>query len=159
MKVAQLAAFVAEGAYHHGEVSLAETIVKLANDYTGSNNINLLEPCGQFGTRLMGGKDASQTRYIFTKLTKEARKLFDPKDDAILNYLDDDGRSIEPDFYAYSPHGSREWYRGYWDGFQLLCPTVQPRRHWGNIERMLGGEEPVENETLVQGGSREGFQG
>ena len=74
MKVAQLAAFVAEkSAYHHGEVSLADTIVKLANDYTGSNNINLLEPCGQFGTRLMGGKDASQTRYIFTKLTKEAR--------------------------------------------------------------------------------------
>ena len=77
MKVAQLAAFVAEkSAYHHGEVSLADTIVKLANDYTGSNNINLLEPCGQFGTRLMGGKDASQTRYIFTKLTKEARKIW-----------------------------------------------------------------------------------
>src|SRR6056300_810884 len=58
MKVAQLAAYVAEkSAYHHGEVSLADTIVKLANDYTGSNNINLLEPCGQFGTRLMGGKD------------------------------------------------------------------------------------------------------
>ena len=71
MKVAQLAAYVAEkSAYHHGEVSLAETIVKLANDYTGSNNINLLEPCGQFGTRLMGGKDASQTRYIFTKLSR-----------------------------------------------------------------------------------------
>jgi DNA topoisomerase-2 len=30
----------------------------LANDYMGSNNVNLLEPCGQFGTRLMGGKDA-----------------------------------------------------------------------------------------------------
>ena len=58
MKVAQLAAFVAEkSAYHHGEVSLADTIVKLANDFMGSNNINLLEPCGQFGTRLMGGKD------------------------------------------------------------------------------------------------------
>ena len=91
MKVAQLAAYVAEkSAYHHGEVSLADTIVKLANDYTGSNNINLLEPCGQFGTRLMGGKDASQTRYIFTRLTKEARKIFDPRDDPILNYLDDD---------------------------------------------------------------------
>ena len=34
MKVAQLAAYVAEtSAYHHGEVSLADTIVKLANDY------------------------------------------------------------------------------------------------------------------------------
>lgn len=70
MKVAQLASYVSEKtSYHHGEVSLAETIVKLAHDFTGSNNVNLLEPCGQFGTRLMGGKDASQTRYIFTKLT------------------------------------------------------------------------------------------
>ena len=69
MKVAQLAAYVSEKtSYHHGEVSLADTIVKLAHDYVGSNNVNLLEPCGQFGTRLMGGKDASQTRYIFTKL-------------------------------------------------------------------------------------------
>ena len=100
MKVAQLAAYVAEkSAYHHGEVSLADTMVKWANDYTGSNNLNLLEPCGQLGTRLMGGKDASQTRYIFTRLTPEARNVFDPRDDAILTYLDDDGRSIEPEFY------------------------------------------------------------
>ena len=84
MKVAQLAAYVSEKtSYHHGEVSLADTIVKLAHNFTGSNNINLLEPCGQFGTRLMGGKDASQTRYIFTKLTKNARILFDPKDDPV----------------------------------------------------------------------------
>jgi DNA topoisomerase-2 len=59
----------------------------------GSNNINLLEPCGQFGTRLMGGKDASQTRYIFTKLTKEARKIFDPREMIqFSSILDDDGR-------------------------------------------------------------------
>ncbi|MGA1628631.1 MAG: DNA gyrase subunit A, partial [Aquiluna sp.] len=69
MKVAQLAAYVSEvSAYHHGEVSLADTIVRMAQDFTGSNNENYLEPCGQFGTRLMGGKDSSQTRYIFTKL-------------------------------------------------------------------------------------------
>src|SRR5210317_245910 len=87
MKVAQLAAYVSEKtSYHHGEVSLADTIVKLAHNFMGSNNINLLEPCGQFGTRLMGGKDASQTRYIFTKLTKSARQLFDPRDDPILQY-------------------------------------------------------------------------
>src|SRR5210317_728619 len=128
MKVAQLAAYVAEkSAYHHGEVSLAETIVKLANDYTGSNNINLLEPCGQFGTRLMGGKDASQTRYIFTKLTKEARKLFDPKDDAILNYLDDDGRSIEPDFYMPTlPMVLVNGTEGIGTGFSCYVPPFNP---------------------------------
>ena len=126
MKVAQLAAYVAEkSAYHHGEVSLADTIVKLANDYTGSNNLNLLEPCGQFGTRLMGGKDASQTRYIFTRLTPEARNVFDPRDDAILTYLDDDGRSIEPEFYMPTlPMILVNGSEGIGTGFQLLCTSI-----------------------------------
>lgn len=36
-------------AYHHGEVSLAKTLITLARSYVGSNNINLLAPLGQFG--------------------------------------------------------------------------------------------------------------
>jgi len=153
MKVAQLAAYVAEkSAYHHGEVSLAETIVKLANNYTGWNNINLLEPCGQFGTRLMGGKDASQTRYIFTKLTKEARKLFDPKDDAILNYLDDDGHSIEPDFYMPTlPMVLVNGTEGIGTGFSCYVPPFNPKDIKENIERMLGGEELVEMKPWFRG--------
>jgi DNA topoisomerase-2 len=145
MKVAQLAAFVAEkSAYHHGEVSLADTIVKLANDYTGSNNINLLEPCGQFGTRLMGGKDASQTRYIFTKLTKEARKIFDPRDDAILNYLDDDGRPIEPDFYMPTlPMVLVNGTEGIGTGFSCYVPPFKPDDIKDNIKRILSGDEIV----------------
>jgi DNA topoisomerase-2 len=145
MKVAQLAAFVAEkSAYHHGEVSLADTIVKLANDYTGSNNINLLEPCGQFGTRLMGGKDASQTRYIFTKLTKDARKIFDPKDDAILNYLDDDGRPIEPDFYMPTlPMVLVNGTEGIGTGFSCYVPPFKPDDIKDNIKRILSGDEIV----------------
>ena len=139
MKVAQLAAFVAEkSAYHHGEVSLAETIVKLANDFTGSNNINLLEPCGQFGTRLMGGKDASQTRYIFTRLTPEARKLFDPKDDAVLTYLDDDGRSIEPDFYMPTlPMVLVNGTEGIGTGFSCYVPPFNPEDIRENILNFL----------------------
>jgi DNA topoisomerase-2 len=153
MKVAQLAAYVAEkSAYHHGEVSLAETIVKLANDYTGSNNINLLEPCGQFGTRLMGGKDASQTRYIFTKLTKEARKLFDPRDDAILNYLDDDGRSIEPDFYMPTlPMVLVNGTEGIGTGFSCYVPPFNPDDIRENIKRVLGGEEVVPMKPWFRG--------
>ena len=44
------------------------TIVNLAQNYVGSNNLNLLQPIGQFGTRLHGGKDAASPRYIFTAL-------------------------------------------------------------------------------------------
>ena len=145
MKVAQLAAFVAEkSSYHHGEVSLADTIVKLANDYMGSNNINLLEPCGQFGTRLMGGKDASQTRYIFTRLTKQARKIFDPRDDAVLNYLDDDGRSIEPDFYMPTiPMVLVNGTEGIGTGFSCYVPPFNPKDIKDNIGRILDGKQVV----------------
>ena len=143
MKVAQLAAYVAEkSAYHHGEVSLADTIVKLANDYTGSNNINLLEPCGQFGTRLMGGKDASQTRYIFTKLSKETRNIFDQKDDAILTYLDDDGRSIEPEHYMpILPMVLVNGTEGIGTGFSCYVPPFNPEDIKANILNFTNGRD------------------
>ena len=69
VKVAQLAGSVAEmSAYHHGEASLMATIVGMAQNFVGSNNINFLLPNGQFGTRLQGGSDAASARYIFTML-------------------------------------------------------------------------------------------
>jgi DNA topoisomerase-2 len=142
MKVAQLAAYVSEKtSYHHGEVSLADTIVKLAHNFTGSNNINLLEPCGQFGTRLMGGKDASQTRYIFTKLTKDARKLFDPKDDAVLKYLDDDGKLIEPEYFVpIIPTVLVNGTEGIGTGFSCYVPPFNPTDICENIERAISGQ-------------------
>ena len=160
MKVAQLAAFVAEkSAYHHGEVSLADTIVKLANDYMGSNNINLLEPCGQFGTRLMGGKDASQTRYIFTRLTSEARKLFDPRDDAILNYLDDDGRSIEPDFYMPTlPMILVNGSEGIGTGFSCYVPPFNPKDIRDNITNVLNGKSIQKMKPWFRGFKGEIFE-
>lgn len=44
------------------------TIVNLAQNFVGSNNVNILQPLGQFGTRINGGKDAASPRYIFTML-------------------------------------------------------------------------------------------
>jgi DNA topoisomerase-2 len=101
MKVAQLSGYVAEQtAYHHGEASLQGTIVNLAQNFVGANNLNLLEPSGQFGTRLAGGKDAASSRYIFTRLAPSTRKIFDPSDDPVLKYNFDDGQKVEPEFYS-----------------------------------------------------------
>ncbi len=66
----------------------------------GSNNLNLLEPSGQFGTRMAGGKDAASPRYIFTRLSPFSRILFPEVDDNLLHHLEDDGFPIEPKFYA-----------------------------------------------------------
>jgi len=145
MKVAQLAAYVSEKtSYHHGEVSLADTIVKLAHDFTGSNNVNLLEPCGQFGTRLMGGKDASQTRYIFTKLTKSARNMYDSRDDPVLKYLDDDGKQIEPEYYVpILPMVLVNGTEGIGTGFSSYIPPFNPKDIKSNIKRIIRGENVV----------------
>ena len=76
IKVAQLAGAVGEQtAYHHGEASLMGTIINLAQDFVGSNNINLLQPIGQFGTRLAGGKDSASPRYIFTQMSPLAKVI------------------------------------------------------------------------------------
>lgn len=99
IKVAQLSAYVAEhSAYHHGETSLATTIVGLAQDFVGSNNVALLFPSGQFGTRLQGGKDAASARYIYTRLAPLTRTLFSEHDDVLLNYLNEEGQAIEPEW-------------------------------------------------------------
>ena len=101
IKVAQLTGYVSEqSGYHHGEASLNAAIVGMAQDYVGSNNINLLTPNGQFGTRLQGGKDSASERYIFTQLNKVTRYVFRKEDDPVLEYLDDDGQTVEPKFYV-----------------------------------------------------------
>jgi len=101
LKVAQLAGYVAEHSlYHHGESSLNGAIVNLAQNYTGSNNLNLLIPAGQFGSRVMGGKDAASPRYIFTHLSPLARLVFPEHDDAVLEFLQEDGIGVEPRYYV-----------------------------------------------------------
>uniref|UniRef100_A0A6C0DAA2 DNA topoisomerase (ATP-hydrolyzing) n=1 Tax=viral metagenome TaxID=1070528 RepID=A0A6C0DAA2_9ZZZZ len=101
IKVAQFSGYVSEhSGYHHGEASLNAAIVGMAQNYVGSNNINLFMPNGQFGTRLQGGKDSASERYIFTQLSKITRGIFPEMDDKILNYLNDDGLPVEPLFYA-----------------------------------------------------------
>jgi DNA topoisomerase-2 len=100
IKVAQLAGNVSEvTAYHHGENSLQEAIIGMAQIFVGTNNINILSPNGQFGTRIQGGQDASSSRYIYTLISKLTRLIFKEEDNEILNYLDEDGLSIEPEYY------------------------------------------------------------
>ena len=101
IKVAQFSGSVSEiSCYHHGESSLNGAIVGMAQNFVGSNNINLLEPNGQFGTRLQGGEDSASERYIHTNLNKLTRSLFPEPDDGVLKYLDDDGTPVEPIHYT-----------------------------------------------------------
>ena len=145
IKVAQFSGYVSENSsYHHGEASLNGAIVNMAQNFVGSNNINLLEPNGQFGTRLQGGDDSASERYIYTMLNPLTRSLFPEADDAILNYLDDDGTKVEPEFYVpIIPFALVNGIKGIGTGFSCSVPPYNPRDLINNIRSRLTGR-PVD---------------
>jgi len=144
VKVAQLSGYIGEhSAYHHGEVSLHGTIVNMAQDYVGANNINLLHPAGQFGTRLQGGKDHASARYIFTRLSPITRAIFPEADDPVLTYLEDDGIPIEPTFYVpILPMVLVNGADGIGTGWATSVPNYNPSDIVVNLRRMMDGLEP-----------------
>jgi DNA gyrase/topoisomerase IV subunit B len=101
MKVAQLGAFAAEKTnYAHGENSLFETIIKMAQNFTGSNNINLLFPDGQLGSRVSNGDDAASPRYIFTKFNKLTELIYNRLDEPLYIQKIEDGDKVEFENYC-----------------------------------------------------------
>lgn len=145
VKVAQFSGYVSEhSAYHHGEQSLVTTIIGMAQNYVGSNNINLLYPSGQFGTRQMGGKDHASGRYIYTKLSPITRHLFQKSDELLLNYLNEDGQSIEPTWYMpIIPMVLVNGSEGIGTGWSTFIPNYNPRDIIANLKRLLNDEPMV----------------
>lgn len=128
LKVSQLSGYVSDkAAYHHGEASLNGTIVNMAQSFTGSNNIALLYPAGIFGSRARGGKDSSAPRYISTYLDPLVRYLFPEPDDSIMQYKEDDGKIIEPFYYApILPMVLINGSDGIGTGFSTTIPQFDP---------------------------------
>jgi DNA topoisomerase-2 len=139
IKVAQLTGFISDKTcYHHGEQSLNMAIVNMAQRFVGSNNINILMPSGQYGTRLLGGKDHASPRYIFTYLNPIIRKVFREEDDPILNYLDDDGIPVEPEYYLpIIPMVLVNGAEGIGTGFSTQILPYNPLDIIDNIKNMM----------------------
>ncbi len=130
-------------------MSFLSTIVGISQDYVGSNNVNLLVPGGQFGTRLMGGKDSASPRYIFTRLQPYTRKIFSQLDDPILDYLEDDGQSIEPSFYVpVVPMLVLNGSHGIGTGWSTSIPSFNPSDVISYIRFKLDGADGTFGETL-----------
>ncbi|MDP2435556.1 MAG: DNA gyrase subunit A, partial [archaeon] len=144
VKVAQLSGYIGEhAAYHHGEISLQDTIVKMAQTFVGSNNLALLFPAGMFGSRLMGGKDHASARYINTRLSKVARAVFHEADDHLLTYLDDDGFTIEPEYYVpIIPMVLVNGAEGIGTGWSTSVPTYSPYDLIDALRALIQGQEP-----------------
>ncbi len=98
-KVSRLASAVAmETQYLHGEGSLQGVIIGLTQDFVGSNNMPLLSPNGNFGTRFIPASSAA--RYIYSKKSPVFDFIFHKEDDKILFNQEFEGEKIEPKFYV-----------------------------------------------------------
>lgn len=143
-KVAQLTGFVSDKMqYHHGETSMSGTIVGMAQDFVGSNNINYLLPKGQLGSRLSGGKDAASPRYTFVQMNPVSTLLFKKEDSPVLEYTEDEGCITEPVFYA--PIISTALVNGCTSiatGWSTSIPSFDPRDLSRNIRLVLEGKQP-----------------
>lgn len=129
IRVAQFAGYVSEhSGYHHGEASLNDAIIGMAQDFVGSNNIPWLVPAGQFGTRLQGGKDSASPRYIHTHLQPYIGDLVPSDDFDCLKYRDDDGLPVEPEWYApILPMLLINGCRGIGTGYSTFVPSFNPK--------------------------------
>ncbi len=143
IKVAQLAGYVsAETSYHHGEASLQGAIINMAQDFVGSNNINLLVPDGNFGSRLQCGKDAASPRYIYTKLSETADIIFNPNDTPLLEFLKDDGMQIEPEWYLpILPMILVNGCEGIGTGYSTFIPSFNPKEIIHHLMKMIDDEK------------------
>ena len=139
IRVAQLAGYVSEhAAYHHGEASLQGAIIGMAQNYVGSNNINLLMPNGQFGTRIMGGHDSASPRYIHTELNKIVDLIYPSVDFKLLEYNDDDGILVEPKYYVpILPMVLVNGMNGIGTGFSTSIPMHDPIDIIKNMKRKI----------------------
>lgn len=143
IKVAQIGAYIAEhSSYHHGETSIYGTIINMAQTFVGSNNINLLKPKGQFGSRLQGGKDFASPRYIFTKMEDIGEILYDKRDDPLHKYLVDDGQDIEPEFYVpIIPMILINGCQGIGTGYSTSIPCYNPLDVIKAVKKLLAGKQ------------------
>tara|TARA_Y100000782_G_scaffold3214_1_gene3643 strand:- start:9015 stop:12503 length:3489 start_codon:yes stop_codon:yes gene_type:complete len=158
IKVAQFGGYVSEhSGYHHGEMSLMKAIVGMAQEFVGSNNINLLMPNGQFGTRLQGGEDSASERYIFTQLNNITKYIYPESDFSVLNYLNDDGNSVEPEFYVpIIPMILVNGTKGIGTGFSTDIPAYNPNDIISYLQYYLKNAEFEEREFIPY---YEGFKG
>lgn len=143
IKVAQFGGYVAEHTgYHHGEVNLFGTIIKMAQSFVGSNNIPLFTEEGMFGSRLSGGEDAASSRYIYTKLSRAALLLY-PSDDH-YDQQECEGEAIEPAYYVpVLPMLLINGCLGIASGWMCSCPAFNPAEVVENARRVLNGQPPA----------------
>ena len=155
--------------YHHGQNSLYDTMIKMGQQFTGSNNISLLKTRGNFGTRRHGGKNSAAARYISATLNDISYSIFSEKDEPLLDISYADNKPEEykffmpiipmllvngpngcvaggykSDIYSYNPDDLVRWIRGWVDDPESVS-SFEPLKPWyrgykGEIEMVKEGD-------------------
>jgi DNA topoisomerase-2 len=109
-------------------------------------------PLGQFGTRMMGGKDHASARYIFTNLSPVTRHLFNEMDDNVLTFLEEEGQSIEPTYYLpIAPLSLINGAEGIGTGWSTFIPMYNPNEIVANLKQMMKGNQPIRMKPWYKG--------
>ena len=137
---------------HHGAGSMEGTIVGLAQNFAGANNIPLIEGIGQFGSRL--SKQPASARYIKAKLSPNFRKLFRKEDDLILKHHISNGDKIEPIYFIpLLPMSLVNGVEGMGTGHSTYILSYNPDDIKSAIQQVLTGK------TLTPGSLKPWFKG
>lgn len=153
IRVSSLAGLVTQYThYHHGESSTCETVIKMAQDFMGSNNINLLKPKGQFGTRHSNGKDAASPRYLYTQCMPVVKLLFPAEDYPVYEYTNVDGHVAEPkNMVPIIPFLLVNGSMGMGTGWACNIPSHNVRDIINNTRRYIREDHFVKMNVYIKG--------
>ena len=133
--------------YAHGVGSFEGTVIGLAQDFAGSNNIPLFEKFGQFGDRL--NKKAAASRYVKVKLAPYFRQLFRKEDDLIFEFMSSNGMLVEPKYFTpMLPLVLINGAEGMGTGHSTYIMCYNPEEIKSNIIKILDGKKLKPNTML-----------
>jgi DNA topoisomerase-2 len=129
--------------YQHGDVSLNETIVRMAQDFPGSNNLPLLVPIGMFGTRQNGTKFFAKPRYLHTRLQEYTKHIFNADDYPLFDHVIEEDKVVEPKYFVpLIPFVLVNGSKGMGYGVSTNIPPFKPKDIVTYIIDMLKGITP-----------------
>ena len=144
MKVSELASAAGMVTnYKHGEVSLQDTIIHMAMDFIGSNNMGYFTQNGQFGSRDKGGKDAANPRYISVSLAPWIKYVYRKEDELIQEMIIEDDTEREcVDLHPIIPMHVINGVKGVATGYSTDIPNHNPKDIIEWIRDVLNDREP-----------------
>lgn len=126
--------------YQHGDTSMNDTIIKMAQNFTGGSNLPLFMPISNgFGDRRTGRDNTGSPRYIDTKYNKKlCDAMFPHEDDWLLDYVFEDGEQAEPvNYVPVLPIAIMENSITVAVGWNIHCWGRDPYEVIANVKRLI----------------------